>query len=86
MENEDSMKQNDLFITNDLGLSACLACYDYSIFCLDKKTDRGRVAFYFKKGDGLDDLIQGYWANTATVKPQIYFNAIKMLKNRIYSD
>lgn len=80
-----NQKENrDSFITNDLGLSATLVSYNYPLDLIDKNNPR-KVVFHFRKDKAIEKIINGYWSNDITVNPQIYFNSIKMLKNRIYS-
>jgi hypothetical protein len=73
------------FTTYDLGLSAALTAVGYSLDHLDK-TDSRKVKFIFERQDHLDTAIQQYWANDLPIPALTYFNALKLLKNRIYSE
>jgi hypothetical protein len=73
------------FSSYDLGLTASLVCSGFPVDFLDKSNPR-KVEFYFQRADGLDQAIQMYWANLLQVPALSYFNALKMLKNRIYSE
>lgn len=72
------------FTTYDLGLAAALIATGFTIDYSDNMNPR-KVQFAFKRRSGLDAVIQNYWANTCQIDAQTYFNAIKTLKNRIYS-
>lgn len=75
----------DLFRTFDLGLAAALVATGNAVDTLDR-SNPSRVQFVFKQTNQLDEMIQAYWANTPIdLAPQVYFNALKGLKNQIYS-
>ena len=76
---------NNYYSTSDLALASALVCYGFVIECLEKDQS-GRVAFYFVRQSALDGTTQAFWANTLTVNPRTYFDAIKHLKTRIYSE
>lgn len=71
--------------TFDLGLSAALICANFSLVSLDRGNLR-KVQFVFRRGDGIDEVIDAYWANRLEVKVRTYFDTLKMLKNRLYSE
>lgn len=72
------------FTTYDLGLAAALVAAGIPLDHLDKNHP-SKVQFAFRRTSGVDAIIQNYWSNTCEVNAQTYFNALKMLKNRIYS-
>jgi hypothetical protein len=72
------------FTTYDLGLSAALVAVGFALDQLDNADPR-KVKFVFRRKSGLDAVIQNFWGNSCQVDAQTYFNALKMLKNRIYS-
>ncbi len=49
------------------------------------KDFENKVLFYFKREPALDEAVEAYWKNTATVNPQLFAYNIKVLKNRIRS-
>lgn len=79
---EDS---TNFFRSFDLGLSAALISVGFSLVSLDREDFR-KVQFVFRRGDGMDDVIDAYWANRLEVKARTYFDTLKMLKNRLYSE
>ena len=81
------MKMKNNHRVSDLGLAAALVSLDFEI----SKTEQdktGRTEFIFtspdEQGADLDSAISSYWSNTLDVKARYYFDAIKMLKSRIY--
>lgn len=75
----------NFFYTFDLGLSAALISVGFSLVSLDRENLR-KVQFTFRRADGMDETIDAYWDNRLEVKARTYFDSLKMLKNRLYSD
>ncbi|MFH0853439.1 MAG: DUF5659 domain-containing protein [bacterium] len=69
----------------DLGASAALVCADFELLTLDKTNPR-KAMFVFKREDGIEGKIDDYWADRLEVKARTYFDTLKMLKNRLYSE
>ena len=67
----------------DLGLAAALVSLEFPIVETVHGLE-GRAFFIFNNTQELSAAIEGYWANTLDVKARYYFDAIKMLKSRIY--
>ena len=75
----------NFFYTFDLGLSAALISVGFSLISLDRENLR-KVQFVFHREDGMDEVVDAYWANRLEVKARVFFDNLKMLKNRIYSE
>lgn len=73
------------FSTFDLGLSAALISVGFSLVSLDRENLR-KVQFTLRRGDGMDAVVDAYWADRLEVKARTYFDTLKMLKNRLYSE
>jgi len=69
--------------TTDLCLAAAASCYDYAIEAVDKTTP-SKATFLIKRGEGLDELVQRYFAHELKIEPIAFFNALKELKTRLY--
>jgi len=69
----------------DMGLSAALISVGFSLVSLDRENLR-KVQFVFRRGDGIDETADAYWADTLQLKARTYFDTIKMLKNRLHSE
>ena len=80
-----TLKENDYFKHQDLSLVAALCCYGYQVEAIDKQNP-SKVIFLIKRDEQLDDLIQKYWTHQLQVDPMSYFNFLKELKTRIYSE
>lgn len=76
------ISEKELFRSSDLSLSAVLSM-NCKIEALDK-TEPQKVVFLFRREPGLDELVQAFWDRKLTVEPRAYFEAIKLLKSRIY--
>jgi hypothetical protein len=75
---------NDFFTTYDLNLSAVLVASGFPLDSLEKPNS-GKALFYFARSAELDEVVQLYWAQQIRLNPHALFNALKFLKNRIYS-
>lgn len=73
------------FRSFDLGLSAALISAGFSLISLDKG-DQRKVQFIFRRSDGIDSIVEKYWDDKLEIRARTYFDALKMLKNRIYSE
>lgn len=77
MENENQYKTSDLPLATVLSLFSPIESIDSS--------DKRRVFFVFKQSQELDKLIKKYWDRELKIEPQEYFNQLKIIKSRIYS-
>lgn len=76
---------NSPFTTYDLGAASALICVGFSLLRLDKENPR-KCQFVFSQADGLQGALDQYWADDLHGNLRKYFDTVKMLKNRIYSD
>lgn len=79
------LDEKTFFYTFDLGLSAALISVGFSLVSLERENLR-KVQFVFRRGDGMDEVVDAYWADRLEVKARTYFDTTKMLKNRLYSE
>lgn len=77
------MNQSDHFETSDLALASTLFYFGLPIEAMDYSS-KSRVVFLFERSNGLDEIIQGFWAHELKVDPLAYFNSVKEVKSRIY--
>lgn len=73
------------YSTYDLGLSSALISAGFELASLDK-TNPHKVQFIFKTTTDIDKTINDYWSNSLKIRARTFFDTIKMLKNRIYSE
>ena len=78
-------QNNDYFHSFDLGCCAALVSVGYELVSLDKSNPK-KVRFVFRKSPQIDDVVQEYWNDSLMVNAQAFFNAVKRLKNQIYSN
>lgn len=78
-------KQNLYLHTFDLGVSASLTTKGFELVSLDK-TNPKKVQFIFRRAIGIEMVVDEYWADKLEIKARAFFDNIKMLKNRIYSE
>lgn len=76
---------NSQFTTYDLGAASALICVGFSLLRLDKENPR-KCLFVFSQADGLQEALDRYWADELHGNLRKYFETVKMLKNRIYSE
>jgi len=79
-----SINQENNYKTQDLALSAFLNL-NFPILYLEK-IDSSKFQFVFEDTVNLRNSIDSYYNNTGTVNPKYYFNSIKNLKSRFYSE
>lgn len=89
-------KEKQVFKTHDIGLAAALITYGFKLIEVDN-TVREKSQFIFDpflnkvNDDGfydedIESESEAYWFNTLRVPARSYFENLKMLKNRIYSN
>jgi len=80
------MSQEDkTFQTQDLNLSAVLIAKGFNLTDI-LKANGGKSTFLFAMDKEIDSVIQAYWNNKLLINPQELFHALRVLKNRIYSN
>jgi hypothetical protein len=79
------LPENDSYFYNhDLGLSAGLVVMGFELASLDRSNPK-KVKFIFQGKNGISEVVKNYWDSTLPVDAQTYFNAVRRLKNQIYS-
>jgi hypothetical protein len=83
--NNCSEKYNNRFQTFDLGSAASLITAGFELIELDKTNPR-KVQFIFRRTIDIEKVVDNYWDDKLNVSARAFFDNIKMLKNRIYSE
>lgn len=78
-------ERNDYLYTFDLGAAAALVSAGFQLALLDKANPR-KVQFAFLREAVIDRALDDYWADQLQVNARTFFDNLKMLKNRIYSE
>lgn len=73
------------FTTYDLGATAALISVGYELMAVDKKNPN-KALFVFRKVKGIKETVDAYWGDRLEVKARRYFDSLKAVKNRLYSD
>ena len=76
---------NELFATYDLGCSAALLTAGFELITLDRANQR-KTRFVFYRTKNIEKVADDFWTSKLEVKARTFFDNIKMLKNRIYSE
>jgi hypothetical protein len=77
------MINENKYKTSDLALATVISLY-FPIESIDS-SDKRRVFFIFKKSQELNELVDSFWTRKVCVEPQQFFNQLKVIKTRIYS-
>ena len=73
------------FSSYDIGMCAGLVSLGYSLLHIDKS--RGvKALFLFETSDELIESAQMYWRGELQVDALAYFNALRSIKNQLYSN
>lgn len=77
--------QSSVFTTYDLGVSAALLCLGYKLIRLDRDDPR-KALFVFRKEPDIEEYANQYFSDQLKVKARSFFDSIKALKNKLYSE
>lgn len=77
--------ENELFSSYDLGLAAALCAVGFRLEGT-KKNRGNKVLFLFEHSEKLVTDASAYWNGDLQVSSLAYFNALKNLKNQLYSN
>lgn len=72
------------FSSFDLGLSAGLVSIGFPLLKIHKNSG-GKALFLFEASDEILESAQMYWRGELQTDALTYFNALKNLKNQLYS-
>lgn len=79
------LEGNQVFATYDLGCAAALTTADFELLTLDRANPR-KVQFIFRREIGIEKVADDFWADRLEQKSRSYWDNIKNLKNRLYSN
>ncbi len=82
MKNYDTSSE---WSTYDLGVSAALLCSGFELLYLERDNPR-KVLFVFRNAAHIDDTANAYFADRLKLNARSFFDQIKALKNRLYSE
>jgi hypothetical protein len=74
-----------VWTTYDLGVSAALLCADFELVAVQRTNPR-KALFVFKKEKGIEEAANSYFSDRLKVKARSFFDHLKALKNKLYSE
>ena len=80
--NNQILDEKEIYRTPDLALATAISL-SYPIEAIDREYSR-KAYFLFRRDTELDELVEGYWRGALKVEPQAYFNALRVIKSRLY--
>ncbi len=80
-----SESKDETYSTYDLGCAAALMTKGFTLTALDRNNPR-KVKFIFRREVGIEKVADDFWSDNLVLKTQSFWNNIKNLKNRIYSE
>ena len=81
----DIRNPSEVFTTYDLGVSTGLLCAGFRLISIDKKDSR-KSLFVFKRTKNIEVVANRYFADQLEVKARSFFDHLKALKNKLYSE
>ncbi len=81
----DLNDSSQVFTTYDLGVAAALLCADFELLALDRANPR-KVLFIFRRAPRIEDTANSYFAGRLELNARGFFDQLKALKNRLYSE
>jgi hypothetical protein len=79
------LEGDTVFAVNDLGCAAALATADFELLTLDRENPH-KVKFVFRREVGIEKVADDFWSDRLEQKSRSFWDNIKNLKNRLYSD
>lgn len=76
--------EKSTFASSDLALVTTLSLY-FPIERIERQNPR-KAQFIFIRTPQLDDLIEKFWQKKLLIEPARYFDNLKSIKNRLYSN
>ena len=76
---------NNLYQCSDLGLTTVLSLY-FPIVSINRPPNSRKAFFSFEQTKELINLIQTYWRGELRIEPKTYFNQLRTVKARLYSE
>jgi len=81
---QENLKLKNFYSTSDLALTTAISLW-HPIDTIDRQNPR-KANFLFKRDEKLDELLEAYWKRELKIEPQEYFNQLKAIKARLYSE
>ena len=79
------LSDSNVFTSYDLGVSTALLCAGFQLLSVDKDNPR-KALFIFQKAKNIEDVANKYFSDRLEVKARSFFDHLKALKNKLYSE
>ncbi len=79
------LNPDEFWCTFDLGLCSALFCLEHELYAVDKDGNPNKAQFVFRRDKSLDKHVEEYWNDHLKLNARSYFDAIRCVKNRLYS-
>jgi hypothetical protein len=76
---------SEIYSTYDLGVSSALLCVGYELLSVERDNPK-KSLFIFRKSTGIEGIANNYFADKLELRARSFFDAIKALKNKLYSE
>jgi hypothetical protein len=80
----NKLQPQEVFSNNDLGLTGALVSLGHKLMEVDKTMPR--ASFLFERTAGLEHDTELYWLGDLRIEPKTYFDSLKGIKSRLYSN
>lgn len=78
-------EDNNLISTCDLGCAGALVSMNFELRSIDRADER-KAHFIFDRTTDIEQIIEDYWSDRLKISPRVFFDNIRLLKNRLYSN
>ena len=82
---EEILPIDEIFAVSDLGCAAALATASFALLALDRENPR-KIKFVFRREAGIEKVADDFWSDRLEQKSRSFWDNIKNLKNRLYSE
>lgn len=72
------------YLTSDLALATAISL-NFPIADIDRTNPR-KAVFVFRRCPELEDLADQFFSNQLQISPQVFFNQLRDVKNRLYAE
>ncbi len=84
-QEEQILPINEILPVSDLGCAAALATAGFELLALDRQ-NLHKIKFVFRRSAGIEKVADNFWSDRLEQKSRSFWDNIKNLKNRIYSE
>lgn len=78
-------EDDEIFATFDLACASAVITAGFKLLTLDRINPR-KVRFIFRRETGIEKVADDFWSDRLEQKSRSFWDNIKNLKNRLYSD